>query len=147
MSKICIRAAKISDYHDIFMLNQDLGYYYPEEKVKDRIAYITENTKDVIFVAELAGEVVGYIHGSPYENLYNDPQVNIMAFVVKERYRKSGIGSDLINTLETWAKENGFNGMRLVSGFDRLDAHRFYQNHGYIFRKNQKNFIKSFNID
>lgn len=144
MGQINVREIKITDYNDIYLLNQELGYFYPIEKVKDRIAYITENTKDIILVAQQDNEVIGYIHGSPYELLYSDSLINILGFVVKEKYRNTGVGNVLINNLECWAKENGYSGVRLVSGFDRLNAHRFYQKHGYVNRKDQKNFIKIF---
>lgn len=142
MEQINIREIETSDYNDIYLLNQELGYLFAIEKVKDRISYITENTKDVILVVEKDNEVIGYIHGSPYELLYNDSLINILGFVVKGDYRNTGVGNELINSLEDWAKENGYSGIRLVSGYDRTDAHRFYEKHGYSNKKNQKNFIK-----
>jgi predicted N-acetyltransferase YhbS len=144
MEQINIRKIKITDYNDMYLLNQELGYSYPIEKVKERIIYITKGTKDIILVAEKDNEVIGYIHGSSYELLYSDSLINILGFVVKEKFRNSGVGNMLISNLEYWAKENGYSGIRLVSGSDRLNAHRFYQKHGYVNRKDQKNFIKIF---
>lgn len=144
MVGINIREIKISDYNDIYLLNQDLGYVFDIEKVKERISYITENTKDIILVAEQNNEVIGYIHGSPYETLYFDSLINILGFVVKKDSRNLGIGTILINSLENWAKENRYIGIRLVSGYERTEAHRFYEKHGYINKKDQKNFIKIF---
>jgi GNAT superfamily N-acetyltransferase len=145
MGQIHVRKIKLTDYKDIYLLNQELGYLLPIEKVKKRISFITENTEDTILVAEQDNEVIGYIHGSPYELLYLDSLVDILGFVVKEKFRNTGIGSLLINNLENWARENGYSGIRLVSGYERLNAHKFYQSHGYINRKDQKNFIKIFN--
>ena len=142
MEQINIREIKITDYKEIYLLNQELGYLLSIEKVKERISYITENTKDIILVAEQDNEVIGYIHGSPYETLYFDSLINILGFVVKKDYRNIGVGNVLINSLEDWSKQNGYSGIRLVSGDDRADAHRFYEKHGYINRKKQKNFIK-----
>ena len=144
MDEINIRKIKITDYNHIYLLNQELGYSYVVEKVKERIVYITENTKDIILVAELCNEAIGYIHGSPYELLYSDSLINILGFVVKEKFRNTGVGNELINALEFWAKKNGYTGVRLSSGINRLNAHSFYQKHGYICRKEQKNFIKAF---
>lgn len=142
MEGIKVRIIEVTDYNDIYLLNQELGYLFTIEKVKEKISYIKENTKDIILVAEKDNEVIGYIHGSPYETLYFNSLVNIMGFVVKKDSRNLGVGNTLINSLEYWAKENGYSGIRLVSGNDRLDAHRFYKNHGYINKKDQKNFIK-----
>ncbi len=144
MGQVYIREVETTDYHDIYLLNQELGYYCPEEKVKERIEFIKKNTKDIVFVAEQNNGVIGYIHGSPYELLYSDSILDIRSFVVKEEYRNMGVGSLLINYLECWAKEKGYSGIRLVSSFHRLNAHRFYEKHGYIHKKDQKNFIKIF---
>lgn len=144
MKKTNIRKIKATDYNDIYLLNQELGYSYAIEKVKERIVYVAKNTKDIILVAEQCNEAVGYIHGSPYELLYSDSLLNILGFVVKEKFRNTGVGSELINALECWAKKNGYTGIRLTSGINRLNAHSFYQSHGYICKKGQKNFTKAF---
>lgn len=139
-----IRKVCISDYKDIYLLNKELGYLYEEEKVREKIKYIIENEKDIILVAYIDNNIVGYIHGSEYELLYSDSLINILGFVVKESYRKNGIGTALINKLEGIAREKKYSGIRLVSGIERENAHRFYERNGYIYRKEQKNFIKLF---
>lgn len=144
MEQINVRKIKITDYENIYTLNQELGYLYSIKKTKERIQNITENAKDIILVAEYGTEVIGYIHGSPYELLYMDLLINVLGFVVKEKYRNNGIGNELMNNLEQWAKKNGYSGIRLSTGFDRLNAHRFYQRHGFINIKKQMNFLKIF---
>jgi predicted N-acetyltransferase YhbS len=144
MEQVNIRRIKITDSMDIQILNEELGHPCSFEKVRDRIQYITENLDDIIFVAQMDQEVIGYIHGSPYELLYADSLINIMAFVVKEKYRNLGIGGKLLESFEEYVKTERYAGIRLVSRFERIDAHRFYENHGYINRKDQKNFIKLF---
>lgn len=141
---VSIRRVSISDYKDIYMLNKELGYLYEEEKVRGKIKYIIENKKDIILVAYINNNIIGYIHGSEYELLYSDSLINILGFVVKESYRKNGVGTALIDKLEEIAIEKKYSGIRLVSGIDREDAHRFYERNGYIYRKEQKNFIKLF---
>ena len=141
---VSIRRVSISDYKDIYMLNKELGYLYEEEKVREKIKYIIENKKDIILVAYINNNIIGYIHGSEYELLYSDSLINILGFVVKESYRKNGAGTALIDKLEEIAIEKKYSGIRLVSGMDREDAHRFYERNGYIYRKEQKNFIKLF---
>ncbi|TNJ63363.1 GNAT family N-acetyltransferase [Paenibacillus hemerocallicola] len=121
-----------------------LGSYFSEEKVKAKIDTIMKKTKDIIFVYEQNNEVIGYIHGTPYELLFSDSLINVMGFVVRESYRKQGIGGILIERLERWGKDNGFSGMKLLSHPSRIHAHRFYERRGYTFTKDQKNFMKKF---
>ena len=147
MKEIHIREIKLDDFNDIYLLNQEFNpklYTFSAEKVKGRIQYIAENTKDIIFVCEQCNEVIGYIHGSPYELLFSDSLINVLCFVVKEKYRNNCVGSKLIDSLECWAKDNGFSGIKLLTHPSRINAHRFYERHGYIHTKDQKNYMKMF---
>lgn len=143
-----VREIQTNDYHDIYLLNQDfnpnLGLF-SEERVKEKIEIIRNRTQDIIFVYEHNDEVIGYIHGNPYELLFSDSLINILGFVVKEGFRNLGIGSRLIDRLEEWAKDNGYAGIKLLSHPSRKSAHRFYENRGYVFTKDQMNFIKNWN--
>lgn len=63
-------------------------------------------------------------------------------FVMELKDKIIGIGNRLIQYLEDWASVKGYSGIRLLSSIHRLDAHKFYEKHGYINDKNQKRFIK-----
>ncbi|GAA4852309.1 GNAT family N-acetyltransferase [Paenibacillus vulneris] len=142
-----IREIRAADYRDIYLLNQDFNpnlRAFSEDKVKEKIHIIMEKTKDVVLVYEENNQVIGYIHGSPYELLFSESLVNVLGFVVKEEYRKQGIGSMLIEQLEQWAEKNGFSGIKLLSHPSRVQAHRIYERRGYVFTKDQKNYIKKF---
>ncbi|MDR0267215.1 GNAT family N-acetyltransferase [Paenibacillus sp.] len=148
MSQPNIREIRVTDYHDIYLLNLDFNpnlHTFSEEKVRGKIEIITSKTKDIIYVYEQNNKVIGYIHGSPYELLTSDPLVNVLGFVVKEEHRNHGIGSMLMESLVQWAEDNGYSGIKLLSHPSRINAHRFYERRGFIFTKDQKNFIKKFN--
>ncbi len=148
MKEINIRGIRTADYNDIYLLNQELNpklHQFSAEKVKKRIDYILKNTRDIIFVSEQKDEVIGYIHGSPYELLFSDSLINVLGFVVKEKYRNNGVGSMLIRYLEGWAINKRFSGIKLLTHPRRVNAHRFYERHGYIHTKDQKNYMKMFN--
>ena len=144
MEDIKIRSVTPEDYEEIYTLSAELGYSYPVEKIRDRIRQITENTKDMILVAEAGGKAVGYIHASPYEAMYHDPIMNVLGFVVAEEKRGAGIGHLLITEMERQAREHGFTGIRLTSGDYRKGAHHFYEKHGYANKKTSYKFIKNF---
>ena len=145
---IGVREIKTADYNDIYLLNKEFNpklYLFSADKVKERIDYILRNTKDIIFVGEQKDEIIGYIHGSPYELLFADSLINVLGFIVKEKYRNHSVGSMLIGQLESWAKNNGFSGIKLLTHPWRVNAHRFYERHGYVHTKDQKNYMKMFN--
>lgn len=142
---ITLRTACEQDYKAIYCLNKNgLGYDFDVDATRKRLKYILENTDNKIFIAELDGCIVGYAHAADYECIYTNSLKNILAIVVDENKRGHGIGRTLLNAVENWAKETGSSGVRLVSGYNRENAHLFYLSCGYIDRKNQKNFIKLF---
>lgn len=140
-----LRECYVDDYERIHYLNENaFGYEYDLSKTKLRLAKILARKTDKIFVAVVDNIIVGYIHGSDYECTYSDSLKNIMAIAVNDNYRNRGIGRALLNAVESWAKECGCCGIRLVSGMNRTGAHEFYLKCGYTNRKVQKNFIKLF---
>ncbi|MFV0395846.1 MAG: GNAT family N-acetyltransferase [Coprobacillaceae bacterium] len=140
-----IREINIEDTKRIQEINKmALSYDYPFEQTKDKISKILNLEGSKILVACTKNEVVGYIHMSDYECTYMDSLKNILALAVDPTYQKQGIGKLLIQATEEWAKEDGSTGIRLVSGHNREEAHKFYQRCGYHMRKEQKNFIKFF---
>ncbi|MED5017408.1 GNAT family N-acetyltransferase [Paenibacillus chibensis] len=147
MKSAVVREIRVADYPDIYLLNQAFNPRYAvfsEEKVKKKIETILQHTEDIIFVYEENSQVGGYIHGSPYELLFSEAMVNVLGFVVQENHRRRGVGSALIEKLEQWGRNNGFNGIKLLSHPSRTAAHRLYEQRGYRFTKDQKNYIKTF---
>lgn len=144
--KITIRTAVVGDYEGIYLLNaHGLGYDYSIEKTRQRLVQILQKENNRIFVAEIENKIVGYIHSADYDCTYVDSLKDILALAVDKSYRGKGIGNTLLLAAEEWAKETGSLGVRLVSGIDREEAHKFYKACGYVNRKNQMNFIKWFN--
>jgi GNAT superfamily N-acetyltransferase len=141
---VTIRRAVISDYEAIYRLNLELGYDFDITQTKERLQSILDNPLYILLIAEVNGEISGYIHGADYQCTYCGPLKNIMSFVVFQKYKRHGVGRALITALEEWAKECGSAGVRLVSGFNRVGAHKFYEACGYNVRKDQRNFIKIF---
>lgn len=97
-----------------------------------------------LFVAEVDGEVVGFVEPQVYEAVYFPPLVNILGLAVRESHRGMGIGKALMEAAENWAKEIGATGVRLNSGADRTNAHAFYCHIGYEAKKQQIRFLKEF---
>lgn len=142
---LVIREIRADDYKAIHSLNKNgLGYDFSLEKTKEKLQIILSSKADKLFVAESEHTILGYIHLASYECTYADSLKNILAIVVSPNHRGKGIGKALLSKGENWAREEGSFGIRLVSGFDREEAHQFYTACGFTHRKNQKNFIKLF---
>lgn len=140
-----IRKARLNDYEDLAKLNIDLGYDYPVEKVKKNLKNILDKNIDHIYVAVNENDhPIGFIHFGSYDLIYFDNLIDIIGLVVSNDHRKKGIGKKLLEVAENYGKTNGYSGVRLVSGEDRIEAHKFYEKCGYHSRKDQKNFIKIF---
>ena len=144
---ISVRTAEVDDALRIQQLNEnEFGYKYPLDKTTERLAYILTKPTDRIFVICEKNLVLGYVHACNYEGTYFDSQKNIMAIAVDSKYRGRGLGRKLLDAVENWAKEDGCAGVRLVSGMNREEAHKFYECCGYRLRKTQRNYIKLFTI-
>lgn len=145
--EIRIREANQKDYRSIYELNKSgLGYDFDSDKTAQRMKCILEKADHRLLIAEIEQEVVGYIHASSYDCTYSDPVKNILALAVDCNRRGSGIGRRLLTAIEEWAREEGCAAVRLVSGYDREGAHRFYHACGYVHRKDQKNFVKELRV-
>lgn len=84
--------------------------------------------KDRIYVAqdnEVAGFLSVEVHHEPEEYIYLDD------FSVAEAYRNQGIGSELIRTAESYAKEIGISVVLLHVEKTNLSAMRLYERLGY----------------
>lgn len=145
MDAFRIRDCSMEDAEAIWQINQDaFGYAFDAEKTKERLAFILSCPFYRVFAAESDRRAIGYIHCSSYDCTYDEPLKNILALGILTPYRGKGIGRALIAAAENWAKSDGAAGIRLVSGFNRTGAHRFYEACGYDHRKDQKNYMKRF---
>lgn len=145
MSEFIIRKAQKSDAEDIYYINKtSLGYDYPLDKQRKRFESVLNDDTQAIFVADMGNRVVGYIHLASYDVIYADTYKNCLGLSVDNDYKRMGIGAALIKQAELWAKENGAVGIRLCSGVERENAHKFYLSQGYVETKLQKNLKKIF---
>ena len=145
MSNVIVRPATVADAEALALLNrEEMGYEYSPEATAEKLELLLNDGKNGIFVAELEGQVVGYVHLNDYDLLYMPPMKNIMGIAVRADHRRQGIGKLLLEAAERWAKESGAAGVRLVSGETRVGAHAFYRTLGYQGSKMQLNLSKMF---
>ena len=93
------------------------------------------NYKSFAFVAKEESKIIGIITGNSYYK-----EVHISDLIVLEQYRNKHIGSKLIETVESYYKNKGFENINLTTyGFQ---APEFYKKCGFeveFIRKNKEN--------
>lgn len=140
-----IRKFSEKDISRFIELAAQLGYDVSEEQFKDRYQCIKDDDDHGLLVAvDENDEVVGWVHAAVDHSLLVDKRAIILGLVVDLNHRKGGIGRDLMNAAENWAKERDCMGVRLNSGATRTEAHQFYENLGYQNIKTQLAFQKMF---
>lgn len=119
-----------------------------QEKYEDKHGIVCNYTP-FTFVAKINDEVVGAISGATcFSEVYIDE------LVVKEEQRGNEIGTKLINAVEQYYKNYGFNNMNTMT--NEFQAPKFYEKCGFeleFVRKNKDNsklnkyfYVKYFNI-
>ncbi|HUH42597.1 MAG TPA: GNAT family N-acetyltransferase [Sulfurimonas sp.] len=74
-------------------------------------------------------------------NLYDKRHLFIFDLVTSQRFRAKGYASMMLEYLNDYAKMGMCKNIVLSSGFQREDAHKFYENSGFV--KKSFVFIKS----
>lgn len=129
---LIIREFKPEDTESIYELNcTEMGYEFSLEETKEKLSCLYTSTKDKIYVAIIDNHAAGYIHANDYDVIYAPHMKNIMGIAVSARYKRQGIGTALLRTVENWGKSTGASGVRLVSGATRTGAREFYRRCGY----------------
>jgi GNAT superfamily N-acetyltransferase len=140
MVTIMIRTAKATDAEEIIRLSAQLGYPTIMEQVKTRIDQFAHDKDSAIFVYEIANNhLAGWIHILGKHLIYAE-YAEVGGLVVDKDLRRQGIGLQLIKKSEEWARENNYQEIRLRSGDERKEAHKFYKQIGYTNLKVQQVF-------
>jgi len=143
MTQPLIRPACQEDYPHLTVLCEQMGYPCAPEEVAPRLSQITQDEHHALFVAEVDGEVVGWIHVVTYPLLEMDLHAELGGLVVDEGHREQGIGRLLMHRAEEWVRGRGCREMRIRSNVARTSSHQFYKKIGFEIIKTQHTFRKS----
>jgi GNAT superfamily N-acetyltransferase len=137
-----VRAARRDDAPALARLSGELGYDVSAAEAALRVTALTEDETSRIFVAEIDGEVVGFVHGLERRLLVSEPFVELGGLVVTTAARRRGVASALLDAVETWAAARGVARLRVRSRRQRRVSHLVYERCGYELEKEQLVFSK-----
>jgi GNAT superfamily N-acetyltransferase len=140
--EIFIREIAAADAAAAAMLSGELGYPVSAEIMERRIESLRCSAEHVVYVACVAGEVVGWIDAGVIHHLQAEPRAEIGGLVVSSAARSGGIGCRLVARAEKWAAQRGLTSVVVRSQIAREGAHRFYLREGYERTKTSAVFTK-----
>ncbi len=149
MKRIKIRAATKNDILTILELLYEMQRPKPKtksEKTKFRkliLQYLSEGDKKIL-VADDGSKVVGLVSLMFLSKLNRiGKELYIPELVVAKKYRRLGVGKLLIESCTSIAKRKNCFRIRLESGKQRKEAHKFYPSLGF----EQSALSYNFNLD
>lgn len=138
MQNITIREASDVDIPILLGLLYELGR--PEPQVDSDVdsfrklakQYICDSDKKILVAVVDDVEIVGLLSIVFMTRLNQKTlELYIPELVVREKYRKFGIGSKLINSCIEIGKKKNCHRIRLESGNQRTSSHQFYKHLGF----------------
>ena len=128
---VTIRDASAGDAEPIARLSGQLGYPEQGGRLGKRLSALLGSSLDAVYVAEVDGSVVGWIHVFASVRIESAARAEIGGLVVDEAYRGKGIGERLVREVETWAIQHGLAHIRVRTRATRTEAHGFYAREGF----------------
>jgi GNAT superfamily N-acetyltransferase len=140
--EVKVRAARVEDAPALARLSGQLGYPATIEQILARMVVIQGDPSSGLFVAEMSGAVVGWMHLLNQHLIEYGSRVEVAGLVVDEAARGRGIGRCLMDRAEEWTRERGSHTIHLRSNVTRAGAHAFYEHLGFKHVKTSKTFCK-----
>jgi GNAT superfamily N-acetyltransferase len=121
-----------SDAPRVADLTTQLGYPATPDEISTRFSTIDGRAETVVLVAtDDSDAAIGWIQVGGVAALAESDVSMIAGLVVGDGHQSGGIGTELLDAAEAWAREYGARTMSVRSRSERTRAHRFYETHGY----------------
>jgi GNAT superfamily N-acetyltransferase len=129
---VVIRTPRPGDVDAIAALLAELGYPTSPEAVQARLTELGKQTHVVVFVADAGQGAAGLATAYIVPVVHADRPVAVLsALVVHEGQRRRGVGRQLVEAAQAWARDRQAYRITVSSGLARQGAHSFYERLGY----------------
>jgi N-acetylglutamate synthase-like GNAT family acetyltransferase len=137
-----VRKASRDDIEQVRELVEELGYDGTEMGLSSQLDTYIDSDSALLLVAENPrGTLAGMIAGHLIPLIHQAGNVGrITSFVVRTNNRSSGVGTALLEALESWFSERECLRFEVTSGDHRAQAHEFYNSKGYV--SDERRYLK-----
>jgi len=109
---------------------------FDSSELSTKLQRILDNENAAIFIAEIAGQSVGLVEVYIRQDEPNLMRIeytygHLRSLIVLDSFRRRGIGTRLVDAVESWAKSHGATEMRLDTWEFSGDPVNFYESIGY----------------
>jgi len=138
MENIIIRESIYDDIPSLLELLYELGR--PKSQTDNELEkfekllknYMQEDDKKILIAQINDSKIIGMISMVFLSRLnQNTLEMYIPELIVSQNYHSNGIGKKLINSSIEFGKEKKCHRIRLESGNQRIDSHKFYKRLGF----------------
>jgi aminoglycoside 6'-N-acetyltransferase I len=130
-----IRVATELDLEDVVALAFALWPDEDEEDLLDSLAASIDADAEIVFLAVVDGESVGFAAASLrtdyVEGASSSPVGYLEGVYVDEAYRRRGIGQALVRAVESWAALEGCTEFGSDAYLENLESHAFHLSAGF----------------
>jgi len=138
-----IRRAQISDAAEMARLAEQLGYPMTVAEMKERLSALLPSERHCIAVVASGERLLGRVHVEHRSSIEAGDRAEIMGLVVDSSARRRGVGRDLVEYAESWARSRGLAALTVRSNAARELSHPFYAALGYSRDKTQHVYSKA----
>jgi GNAT superfamily N-acetyltransferase len=137
-----VRTASRDDIAQVSGLVEELGYDGNEPTLSTQLGAYIQSDSSLLMVAETSpGTLSGMISGHLIPLIHQPGNVGrITSLVVRAKERERGVGTALLEAMESWFLDNNCLRFEVTSGDHRGQAHRFYESKGYV--SDERRYLK-----
>ena len=136
-----IRLAQLQYANAIADIASSLGYQsdVSENVAKQRLEQLLLSSKDKIWVAEMDGHVIGWLHAQHAFRVASADFIEILGLSISDQMRLKGAGRALVEQAKEWAFDEKV-ALRVRTNDVRDSAKKFYKALGFSCAKTQSVF-------
>lgn len=116
---------------DLFLIEKDFRVNFQKQQEGLRLLLLSEKSR--IMIARINKKIVGMVTGQlVISTAEGEHSLLIEDLIVKQDYRRKGIGHQLLSRIGGWAQTNGAKRSQLLADKNNLNALSFYASERWL---------------